>query len=185
MDDPAAGLVDWVRAVGRSAGAVVVGHSLGGIVLPLVEARVHVYLCAFVPVPGRPTREVFRTALDPDFGGTERDELGRSYWPDPDVATRSLFREHDPTLARWAFARLRPQAQTAAEEPFPDVSLTAVSAAYVLARADPAVRPDWSREAARAALGVEPLELDGGHFPMLDRPEELADVLERILESLP
>jgi len=174
-----------VEAVGPTDGAVVVGHSLSGILLPLLDARAHVYLCAFVPAPGRTTRELFDAVLQPDFGGIERDELGRSYWPSADVAARTLFRGPDRSVGESAFPRLRPQAATAAEEPFPDVSLTTVRAAYVLARGDPAIRPDWSRHVARDTLGVEPYELDGGHFPMLDRTSELADVLERVLEDLP
>jgi pimeloyl-ACP methyl ester carboxylesterase len=52
--------------------------------------------------------------------------------------------------------------------------------AYVLTRRDVVVRPDWQARAARELLGVEPVELDAGHFPMITHPVELADVLERL-----
>jgi hypothetical protein len=39
------------------------------------------------------------------------------------------------------------------------------------------IRPEWSRTAARRRLGVEPLELPGGHSPMLADPERLAGAL--------
>jgi hypothetical protein len=39
------------------------------------------------------------------------------------------------------------------------------------------IRPEWSRAAARARLGVEPVELPGGHSPMLADPERLTDAL--------
>ena len=56
---------------------VVVGHSLAGYVIPHVDADVRVFLCAL------------HSALDdqtfvPGFGAARiRDELGRSYYPDP------------------------------------------------------------------------------------------------------
>jgi hypothetical protein len=46
-----------------------------------------------------------------------------------------------------------------------------------------AARDGCVRWVARTVLGVEPIELAGGHFPMVERPRELADVLERLLEQ--
>jgi pimeloyl-ACP methyl ester carboxylesterase len=43
--------------------------------------------------------------------------------------------------------------------------------------------PDSRRWAARNIFGVEPIEIEGGHFPMLERPSELADLLVASLES--
>jgi hypothetical protein len=53
--------------------------------------------------------------------------------------------------------------------------------AYLLARADRAVNPSWSRDAARERLGVEAVEIDGGHSSFLARPRELADRLASLL----
>jgi hypothetical protein len=33
---------------------------------------------------------------------------------------------------------------------------------------------------ARELLGVEPIEIPGGHFPMVEDPERLADLLDRL-----
>ena len=33
---------------------------------------------------------------------------------------------------------------------------------------------------ARELLGVEPIEIPGGHFPMLEDPEALAELLDRL-----
>jgi hypothetical protein len=33
---------------------------------------------------------------------------------------------------------------------------------------------------SREQLGVEPVELDGGHSPFLSRPDELAEVIARV-----
>src|SRR5436305_5663122 len=42
-----AGIPDYARLVPPAD--VVVGHSLGGLIIPLVDARKRVYLCALVP----------------------------------------------------------------------------------------------------------------------------------------
>lgn len=36
---------------------------------------------------------------------------------------------------------------------------------------------DWARRHARERLGIEPDEIDGGHYITLARPRELADRL--------
>jgi pimeloyl-ACP methyl ester carboxylesterase len=56
---------------------------------------------------------------------------------------------------------------------WPDVPTT-----VVVAVADQVVAPDRLRARAAAMPGVRVVELQGGHFPMLVRPAELADVLE-------
>jgi hypothetical protein len=38
--------------------------------------------------------------------------------------------------------------------------------------------PQWARRHARERLGIEPDEMDGGHYISLGRPRELADRLE-------
>lgn len=50
--------------------------------------------------------------------------------------------------------------------------------AYVVCTQDAVIRPEWQRHLARDVLGVEPLELAAGHSPMLERPQELAMLLE-------
>ena len=58
-----------------------------------------------------------------------------------------------------------------------DSAWPAVPSASVIARDDRSIAVPWSRRAARERLGVEPVELDGGHSPFMSRPAELADVL--------
>jgi pimeloyl-ACP methyl ester carboxylesterase len=60
-----------------------------------------------------------------------------------------------------------------------------VPSAYIVCRDDRAVRPDWQRRAARDVLGVEPIELDRGHEPMIGRAAELAAVLDQIAVQPP
>ena len=52
-----------------------------------------------------------------------------------------------------------------------------VPASYILCREDGTLRPDFWREQVRKQLGIDPIELEGGHCPHVSRPEQLADVL--------
>jgi len=159
---------DCAAVVGPQPDAVVVGHSLAGMVLPLVEARLAVFLAALVPIDG-----VYSSFPHPDFRGTVRDDAGRSYWPDAATARERLYPDLDDAAAAAAFARLRPQSPLE-----PVLRPPGGTCAYLLTRHDRAVRPEWQAEVARGTLGVEPIELDAGHWPMLTHPAGLADVLE-------
>ena len=58
-----------IEALDGSDDAIVVGHSLGGMTIPLVPARMHVYLCAYVPQPDRALSD---GAQSLDFAGFSR-----------------------------------------------------------------------------------------------------------------
>jgi pimeloyl-ACP methyl ester carboxylesterase len=45
---------------------------------------------------------------------------------------------------------------------------------------DEIFEPDWERFMARELLGIEPIEISGGHFPMVEDPEAVAGVLDRV-----
>jgi hypothetical protein len=46
---------------------------------------------------------------------------------------------------------------------------------------DAVIRPEWQRHLAQDVLGVEPIEPDAGHSPMLERPRELAALLDALV----
>jgi pimeloyl-ACP methyl ester carboxylesterase len=188
-DDASATTVDNAKlmadALGDADDVVVVGHSLGGLVAPVVAAlrpvRKVVFLCALIPRPGRSLGEVMSS--EPETTTKEFNALprhvgdGGSVTWDPDVAGPFFYRACDPETVRWAAPRLRTQVWTTRREPcplddWPDCELVSIVCAD-----DELVTPDWSRRIARDVLGVEPIELPGGHFPMLAVPAELADVL--------
>jgi pimeloyl-ACP methyl ester carboxylesterase len=155
------------EALGGEENAVVVGHSLGGMTIPRVPARMHVFVCAFVAGTG------WKDVFVPGFGDARaRDERGRSYYPDPAAAAREL--QYPPELAALA-RRLRRQAPYD-PEPFEPPGRRA----YVVCTRDAVIRPDWQRHLARDVLGVEPLELESGHSPMLEQPRELAELLHSL-----
>ncbi len=160
---------DYAAFVGPQPDAVVVGHSLGGLTIPLIAARVTVFLAALVP-----TERVY-SGLDPEFTGTRRDELGRSFWPDAETAHERLYPDLGADEAREAFARLRPQVPVDAV-----LELPLGRRESIVTMRDRAIRPKWQVSMAREVLGVEPFELDAGHSAFLTHPVELADLLESV-----
>jgi len=146
---------------------VVVRHSLGGLVIPLVEAATRVFVGALVGGTG------WRDVFVPGFGDARvRDELGRSYYPEPAAAAREL--QYPPGHVSLA-ERLRRQAPLEAELPVLDGRIV-----YVVCARDAAIRPEWQRHLARNVLAVEPVELDAGHSPLLSHPSELASLLDSL-----
>ena len=126
-EDVAAGIEEYAATV--PAADVVVGHSLGGFTIPLVEARTHVFLTADVGGTGGPD------VLAPCFGdGQTSDELGRSYYPDPAVAAAEL--QYPPEFAELA-SRLRRQAPLAAD------AVAVESPVYIVCARDAGVRRTW------------------------------------------
>ena len=137
---------------------VVVGHSLGGYVIPHVDAGLRVFLCAL----HGPREEAMYM---PGFlAGRIHDELGRSYYPNPADAAREL--QYPAGLAHLA-AKLRCQAPLEMSGRSPD-------GLYVVTTRDACIRPDWQRRAP-----FRQVEIDAGHSPMLECPALLADLLER------
>jgi pimeloyl-ACP methyl ester carboxylesterase len=182
-EDERAGALEYaavvVDALAEVEGPVVlVGHSLGGLTVPLVAAARPVsrliFLAALLPVPGKSLRE--QQAAEPDmlfpYSG------GR-----PGLRQR-FFNTCTPEDADWGMSRIRVQALTPFTETTPLEEWPAVPSSYVLCTEDRACNPAWSRRAARERLGVEAVEIEGsGHSPFLDRPAALAELLVELARS--
>ena len=190
-EDPEAGLTRYAEltadALGSADDVVLVGHSLCASAIPLV-ARLRpvehlVFLCALLPEPGKSATDRYASEdvfVDGFRGQTATREDGASYWPDPEVVIRCFFHDCTPEDAAWAAAMLRPQSAAPRQEPWPDDPLPDVERTSILCRDEQCIRPEWSRTVSRELLGVEAIELEGGHSPFLSRPAELADVLARL-----
>jgi pimeloyl-ACP methyl ester carboxylesterase len=193
--DPRATFADYAGVLaaalqGAGDDVVIVGHSLGGMTIPLVAARrpvrALVYLCALVPIPGASFVEQLRAEPDTFVPGYEAglappDETGARRWADFAVARATMYGDCSEADARWAFERLRPQSTAPYRVPCPLDALPAVPSAYVVCAEDRIVAPPWSRRAAAQRLGVDPVELPGDHSPYLSRPDALAAALEGTL----
>jgi pimeloyl-ACP methyl ester carboxylesterase len=183
VDDARATLADYVTVVVDALTdvdepVILVGHSMGGLVIPHV-ARARpvehlVFICAmFDNLPGA---DVDVPVVDvPDFDTsilTYDAEFTRV--ASPEGALTAFYPDCDPADAAWALAQLRPQGHAPAyplEAPWPDVPSTVITGADERQR-------EWHALVVAPRLGVEAVILPGGHSPFLARPAVLADVLD-------
>ena len=121
------------------------------------------------PPPDAP--EVFR----PGFPFPPRRPDGANVW-EREAAIEAMYPRLTRDTAEELAERLRPAAPPAGEFPLPGHPDVATSLVY--ASEDEFFEPDWERFMARELLGVEPIEIPGGHFPMVEDPEGLADLLD-------
>ena len=184
VDDPGTSWEDRVRPPlsrleGVEGPVVVIGHSASSgyaaIVAQRAPAQLLVHLCPrlaeFDHPPGEP--RVFRETLS----FPPRRDDGAIVWK-PEDAMGAMYSRLEPETARALAARLRPTAPPAGGFPLerhPDVPT-----ALVYATDDEFFEPAYERFIARELLGVEPIEIPGGHFPMAEDPERLAELLDRL-----
>jgi pimeloyl-ACP methyl ester carboxylesterase len=170
-----------VAALPAGEPVVVVGHSLGAMTAALVASIVPVRMAIYL-APSTPTNRTFDD-MPPSFQtsqapGPVEDGRGGDYWPDPHHAVQYMYPRLDPGLARAAAARLRYQASPG---PYPLEGPPAVPSAYLLATEDEIFTVASRRWAAARVFGLDPIELAGGHFPMLEQPAALAGLLGELV----
>ena len=184
-DTPDSSATVYARAIADTipAGtndAIVVAHSASGMFLPLVPGYCKigrmVFLAAVVPQVGASVLD--QVKADPNMLSPEW--IGKNPTND-EVAMEFLFHDCSPDVAQWALTTRRLLiAKQAMIEICPLPSWPSVPSSYIVCADDRTIQPQWSRRVARERLGVEALELPGGHCPHVSRPTELADMLTRL-----
>ena len=190
VDDPDATLATYVDTAVDALAAVdgpliLVGHSMGGLVIPHVARRRPVtrlvFICAMFdnlpsPPPGTVVPDVERPAFDRNLLTVEDGVTKIS----PEAAATSFFPDCDPADVAWAVRQLRPQGHAPATPlvaPWPDVP-----SSLIVGTDDRGT--EYTRVAVAPRLGVDPIELPGGHSPFLARPDALADVLVQLVAEI-
>lgn len=187
IDDPEAGLAEYATAVlpfVPDKDAVLVGHSLGASVIPLVATqravRRMVFLCPVLRRPGMTLAE--QAPLDADMSTYDL-SVGRTFFEDsssawePEAAIAAFFPDADPETAAWAASRLRRQYWRYWDEPNPLTAWPDGERAAIVCTEDRLIGIDWARRRIPELLGVTPIELPGSHSPFLSRPAALAEAL--------
>ncbi|WP_112261748.1 alpha/beta fold hydrolase [Lentzea terrae] len=168
-EDESKDLTDWastvVAALPSTSDVVVVGHSFGGLVAPLVAAQVNasalVFVTAMLPKPGEAPGDWWAQAGYADSG------LEDQFWHDvpPDLAAESRKRE-------------RGMSENAMVKPWPLDALPDVPTHFILCTEDRFFTPEFMRRVVADRLsGVAPVELAAGHCAQLSKPQELANLL--------
>ena len=184
LDDYAGAVIDAISALDDP---VLVGHSMGGLVIPLVAARRRVsrlvFLCAmFGTLPDSMNAFSASAVAENDIPMTIMDmsEIkleGGLLHVTSDCARRSFFHDCSPSDQQWALERLRPQAHAAPTGAWPLAHWPDVPCSVIACTEDRAHNPDYSRRVASPRLGVHAIVLPGSHSPFLSRPSLLADTL--------
>ena len=186
-------VADAMAREGISRG-IVVGHSMGGMVIPkvaeLVPARVRhlVFLAAIVIEHGRTLAATARPGASglAALRGWAASRDGAAFLFPAEFAWARWMQDldrRDPATSA-AIAKLTPQPLAPWLEPVPMHAFHSlkVPRTYIRCLKDQAVPPD--RAAAFAArLGVTPVDLNTAHNPMLSAPDLLATTLDKIAKQ--
>jgi len=174
--------LDWERMV-------VVGHSMGGIVISkaaeLVPQRIAhlVYLAAVALRDGESLAQVQGPIVRALLAGMAAGRGDGTFLFPAELAWARWMGDipRDQPALGAALASLTPQALRAFVEPAPLPRFWSLETprTYVRCLRDAAVTPDRAAMFA-SRLGVTPIDLDTAHDPMLSAPDELARVLDRI-----
>jgi pimeloyl-ACP methyl ester carboxylesterase len=182
------------EALASGPPAVLVGHSMGGVVVTEAAARTPeqvetlVYVAAFAPADGQSLLDL--TSL-PE-GAADQVQANIVVDGDPPVATMPetaarvvIYGCSSDDAAARAVARRRPQPVVPFTQPVqvPDDTRSEferLPRAYVRCLQDLAIPPALQQRMS-AAAGCDPvIELDTDHTPMLSRTKELVGILDRI-----
>jgi len=172
---PLAGYVPPVlEAIGDQRDVVVVAQSLAGFIAPLVAAE----------LPDQVSRLVLVAAMVPRPG-----ETGGDWWTNvghadalaaqglPDDA--DLFTHDVPAEVLARFDAPRGQTDALFVDPWPLPAWPDVDTRFVVCRDDRFFPAAWLRGVVEDRLGIEPVEVPGGHCAYLSQPAALADAIRQ------
>lgn len=187
MGDYARIVVDAVDGV--EGPVVLVGHSLGGVTIPLVAAEravdALVFLCGLVPIlAGNPWGDGPEMGAPGIYAPLIERADGSTTWPTLDSATAAFYNDCDPADAAWAFSKLRAQNSSSLwGTPYPLHAWPPGRRISIVGTLDQSVTLEWSHHVAATRLHVRATELVTGHSPMISQPELLADTLDSVWRS--
>lgn len=175
----------------RAEPALLVGHSMGGVVV--TQAATHVpervrslvFVCAFMPGDGQSLLDLTRY---PE-GAADQIQANIVVTGDPPVGSLSdgavrdaVYNRCTPEQTAWALERGRPQAIAvfAAPVQIDGGTLASIPRSYVLTKHDRSIPVDLQRRMIREHPCETVIELDADHAPYLSATGELVAALDTI-----
>ncbi len=163
-----------------------VGHSMGGIVIPRVRPLEGIagliYLCPGLPARNAEEHEENLAAFQPGLTDAFQIDAGDMITLSAEDAIARAYNDTPAALRDWATPKLRRQwlggivTQLTPFAGYPDLPRH-----VILAEDDRILALPRIAAIARKRLGVEPVLLPGDHSPFLSRPRELAALLHRLV----
>ncbi|GAB4265036.1 MAG: alpha/beta hydrolase [Pararhodobacter sp.] len=171
--------------------AMLVGHSMGGIVVAQVASRapelvtMAVFVAALLPRDGESLLDLIRRQDAPGVQAAVRPGPARGTTVlDPAVAAASLFPDARPADAARALAAMGPQSNKAqTDKAVIGPGFRRVPRAYVLCTEDRVVTPALQRAMIAATPCEAVFELECGHVPQLTQPAALASILDGLARA--
>ena len=175
--------------------AVLVGHSVAGIFLPLLAERMVAKSEIYIAALASPSD---RSLWDRLFAGEEIFDPGwvTTYGEAALSPGQSLSDHHRTTFEEYLFHDCPAGSFQKYWRPFPlpldlfyEIRFSLQKAArprhYIVCSGDRTIRPEWQRKVALELNGsnVPPTEFMSGHSPQLAKPYELACFLETLAEQ--
>jgi pimeloyl-ACP methyl ester carboxylesterase len=175
-------------ALTGSEDVVLVAHSLGAMVTPIVAARrpvrAMVFVCGVMPLlGGKPWDEGPPMEAPGVTSPLVRADDGSVSWPDVGSARAAMYNTSDQADGAWCFSRLRAQNSSSLWGAYPLATWPDAPAIMIGATEDRLVTMEWTRYTAQR-LGIELAEIGGDHSPFLGRAGELAGVVRERLGTV-
>ena len=163
----------------QQPGAVVLGHSYGGLVITHaavgLDVAHFVYLAAFVPDEHEDVAATVNDAPSTSLNvALVMGDDGRLSI-DPVLGIEAFYHDCEPEDAKDAISRLRPQLV----DGFPTLECAppwkSVPSTYVICSDDRALHPDLQRDFSKRTANA--VEWEGAHSPFLSRPHQVIELL--------
>lgn len=171
-------------AIPASRPRIAVAHSFSGVFLPLLasHADLLIFEAAVVPEPARSIYEQFND--DRSMFASSWIAAG-ARWFDPAehpaLAREFLFHDCPPAALPSALATVELfDTRHLVMERSPLERWPAIPCHTIVCSGDRTLSPEWSRAVAATRVGAVPIELNAGHCPHTSRPQEIAEILDRL-----
>lgn len=168
---------------------VLLGHSAGGYAITAAAQKAPdritrlIYLCAYVPMPGKTMIEMRKMAPTQPLLEAVRVAPDRvTYSFDPAQVPGKFYQDVPPEIVDWAVAHVCPQPILPQDTALPDTARAeALPRHYIRCLQDGAIPPDFQRTMTKDWQGGQVHDMNCSHSPFLSMPADLAKIIKQLL----